>query len=210
MRRTTLLLTMLWGCGPASLSGQVDGERVGGARDAVYDTYSLDFGPFGELEFALVVLTSFPEACEVVEEYSEAARGGDCEERCEAIVAVSEEYGLRDERYWTFSMTVNVSDGEEGVFDYETDTSSVEDEEFYGVFSSWDGRALQDQAACEEACEDGELLDPSDEEGEDGELEITRADGETLSGRFDVDLGGDERVRGGFDARPCDTEEWIF
>lgn len=203
-----LWLTMLWGCGPARLSGEVDGHRVSGARDAVYDTYSLELGPF-DWDFVAITIASFPDACDLIDDISEAYEGS-CEDRCEEIVAISEEHGLRDDEYWTFSMLVNVSDGDEGEFDYESDTSNIEDEEFAATFSRWDGRQLTDRSACEEACEDGELLDPDDEQGEDGTLEITRAEGEVFSGRFDVDLGGDEGARGGFDARPCNTEDWIL
>ena len=206
MRWTTLLFTVLWGCGPASLSGEVDGGRVGGARDAVFDTYSLDLGPFGELDYAVVVLTDFADACEVLEAYTDAFEG-DCEERCEGYVDVTEEFGLGAESYWSFSMTLNVSDGEEGEFDLDTELG---DGEFVASFSSWDARPLQDQDSCEESCKDNELFDADEEEGEDGRVEITRAETDLMSGRFDVELGGDEGLGGSFDARPCDTEDWAF
>jgi hypothetical protein len=210
MRRTTLVAALVCGCGPASLSGEVGGDRVGGARDAIYDTLSLDFGGLGELELAFVFLTDFPEACDVIDAYSDAFEF-DCEERCEEILSVSERYGLDAESYWSFSMTVNVTDGDEGEFDYEEDSQAIEDGEFgAAVFSAWDAVQLQDAAECEAACAEGELFAPSDTAGEDGTLELTGTEDDVMSGRFEVDLGGDEGVSGSFDARPCDTEDWIF
>jgi hypothetical protein len=209
MKRALLMFTTMYGCGPASLSGEVDGERVGGARDALYDTYSLDLGPFGDYAFAFVFVTDFADACEVVASYSDAFAFG-CEERCEEILEVSERHGLDDESYWSFAMTVNISDGEVGEFDYETDLAGIEENEFSGSFSSWAGGPLQDPSLCESACEDGALFESDDEVGEGGQLEITNFDGEILSGRFEVDLGDDEGLSGSFDAHPCDTEDWIF
>lgn len=198
-----LVFLSLVGCGPAALHGAIDGEPVGGARDAFYDTVGVDLGPLGEYELLIVMLTDFADGCEVIEELSEAGGPG-CDERCEDVVDVAEDHGLRGDRFWSTTFSVNTSDGVDREFDYDSDLS---DGEFTASFSAWEGAPLQDPAICEDSCEDGELLVADTEDGEKGELELAQ-DGEILRGRFDVGFGGDDGARGSFAARPCDMAEW--
>lgn len=199
-----LVLLSLVGCGPASLHGTIDGERVGGARDAFYDTVGVDLGPLGEYELLVVMLTDFADGCEVIEAFAEANEPS-CEERCEEILGISEDFRLGGDRFWGTTFSVNTSDGIDGRFEHDGDLGEGE---FTSSFSLWDGEPLRDADACEDACEDGELLVADVENGEDGELELEQ-DGDVIVGRFDVSYGGDEGMKGSFVAQPCDMGEWL-
>jgi hypothetical protein len=203
MKHVTLPL-LLAACGPASVGGRVDGERVGGARDAFYDRLSLDFGPFGELEYLVVMLTDFDEGCAVFEEFFDIVEFS-CDDLCDDYVAVADEYRL-DDRQWSLAFVVNTSDGVDGAFDLD---GRLGDGEFTASFSSWDTGPLRDPGTCEAACEDEDLLDSDVDTGEDGTLELEQ-DGDRLGGRFALDLGGEDRLEGSFTATECDMADWLF
>ncbi|MEQ1505663.1 MAG: hypothetical protein ABMB14_25745 [Myxococcota bacterium] len=203
--RIVPVVMALGACGPAHLGGQIDGEPVGGARDAFFDTLSVNLGPLGDYEATVVVVTDFPTACDVYDDLASTFELS-CDALCDEYLDLAETYHLRQETYWSTIFTVNTSDEEVGTFDYDP---AVGEGEFSTAFYRYDGTDLFDADACEDACEDGELLQAEDEQGEDGELEIDRADSELIHGRFDVDFGGDDRLSGGFSARPCDTSDWL-
>lgn len=201
--RMPTLLCLVAACGPAHLGGTVDGEPVGGARDAFYDSLSVDLGPLS-YDAHVVVITNFADGCEVFEEFTETFEPN-CEERCEAYLEIAETYHLRGESLWSATLYANTSDGVDAEFDLDP---AVGDGEFSASFAIWDGEPLQDVDACEEACKDNELLESDVEDGEDGVLTLEEGD-ELLRGRFEVDFGGDDAVSGSFAARPCDMENWI-
>lgn len=198
------LSSLFVACGPAHLGGSIDGDGVGGARDAFYDTVGVDLGPLGEYELLIVLVTDFADGCEVFEEISNTLEPA-CDERCDDYLDIAETYHLRSDRFWSTTFSVNTSDGVDRTFDYDTDLG---DGEFTTSFSGWDGAPLQDAAACEEACEDGDLLAPEVDDGDDGELELEE-DGDLIRGRFDVSFGGDDGLSGSFAAHPCDMGDWV-
>jgi hypothetical protein len=207
MRNSLLsLLLVAVGCGPASLGGVVDGERVGGARDAVWDDVELDFGPFGEWSATTVLVTDIPNSCEVLDDMADAFEF-DCEERCEEYLDVLERHNLGQDSYFALSIYADTSDGAEGSFGHDDE---VGEGEFDASFVRWDVSVIADPAACEEACEEGELLESESEEVDGGELELAGFDGDILSGRFTVEFGGDEGVQGSFHAASCDLGDvWL-
>jgi hypothetical protein len=208
MRKNVIsLLLLAAGCGPASLGGLVDGERVGGARDAVWDEVEVDWGPFGEWSATTVLVTDIPNTCEVLDAMADAYEF-DCEERCEEYLEVLETHHLGQERYFMLSIYADTSDGAEGSFSQDEE---VGEGEFNASFASWDVSVIADPDACEEACEEGELLeDESEEDTDGGELELGGFDGDILSGRFIVEFEGDEGVEGSFHAESCDLGEvWL-
>jgi hypothetical protein len=208
MVRTSLglSLALLAGCSPVRVGGQIDGEGIGGARDAIWDTLSVELGPLS-YEVTTIVVTDFPDACATYRAFFEAARSEfGCEDVCEEYVGVAEERGLTRDAYWATLLVVNTSDGRSGTFDLDAD---LQQGEFEATFNGYDGAPLQEPAACEDTCEDGELLVPDTEAGEDGELEL-EADGDLLRGQFTLSFGGDDGLDGRFVAEPCDMGEWFF
>lgn len=200
------LVGLLGACGPASVSGVVDGQGVGGARDALYDTLELDFGPLGELNVMLVIVTDIPQACDVYEEFFETVEPN-CESRCDDYMGIARDY-LGSKEYWSLTISAVSNGSFENTYDYEDD--QLDDEEFALGFARYDAEPLYDADACEDACQDGDLLVPDEETGNGGDLEITAYEsGDYVKGRFDVDMGGDERLRGSFTAAHCDMVDWI-
>lgn len=206
MRRLWWLpLALTTACGPASVSGVVDGDRIGGARDAIYDTLELDFGVFGEVNAMAIIVTDFPNSCEVFEAFFETIEP-DCDDRCDEYRGIAEEFlGGRD--YWALSLVLISGGSYEDTYDYEPD--QIGEDEFQLVFNKYDTEPLYEASTCEDACEDAELLVPDVENGNGGELEILVEDGDIVKGRFDVDMGGEEDLRGSFTATECNMAEWL-
>jgi hypothetical protein len=206
--RGVSLLVVLAACSPASVRGQVDGEGVGGARDAIWDELSIDLGPLGEYSVTAVILTDFPEACAVFEGFYEDAFQLSCDDVCDEYLELAQTYDLDREAYWSLSLSINTSDGFEGTFDFDRELG---DDEFVADYSAWDATPLQDAGVCEDTCEDGDLLDPDTDEGEDGTLELEGIDDEdVLRGQFETSFGGEDGLQGSFRATRCDMSEWFF
>ena len=204
MRALPLLLALA-ACGPASVSGSVDGERVGGARDAFYDELVIDLGPLGEFTFVAVFVSDIPDACQVFEEVFETIEPV-CDDRCDEYIDIADTFGLGHDEYWALAMVFSADGSIDGEYDYDADLS---EDEFTAAISRYDTSVLQDAGTCEDACEDGELLLPDDEDGNSGVAELER-DGDELKGSFDIDLGGDDRLKGSFRATECDITDWFF
>lgn len=201
-----LAAALLAGCGPASVSGMVDGDRIGGAVDAIYDTIEVDLGALGEVNVMLLIVSDIPDSCQVFEEFYEDLNLS-CEELCDNYVDTAEQYlGRKD--YWALNLSLVSNGSFEDVYDYE-EGSTLEDEEFQLAFYKYDAEPLYDDDSCEDACEDQDLLEPDQENGNSGELEIVEQDGDLVRGRFEVDMGGDEGLRGSFTATECDMVEWL-
>ena len=200
------LVLALSACGPASVTGVVDGERIGGARDAIFDTVELDFGFLGEVNILVVILSDIPNSCEVYEEFFETIEP-DCEERCDDYEKIAQDY-LGAKEYWQINLTaVNRGSFED---DYDYEEGQLENDEFQLNFLRYDAEPLYDTKACEDECLDGDLLVGDQETGNGGELEITEYDSKDfVKGKFQVDMGGDEDVQGAFTADYCNMSEWL-
>ena len=195
------------GCGPVSIDGEVDGQSVGGARDAIWDEFEVDLGPLGSYQYTAVILTDVHDACEVTDAFAEALREeSDCESLCEVYLDTVEQWELSTEGYWTLSLFANTSDDEAGEFAFDP---LAEAGEFDATFSRIDSSDLVGQSECEDACEDRELLESSEDDGEDGTLELEAAEGEELSGTFTVEFGGADLLEGDFTATRCDMTDWF-
>lgn len=196
----------LVGCGPVRVGGSIDGEGVGGAKDAIWDKLSLAFGPFA-YELTVVVVTDFPDACGTYGHFLEVGREAfGCDDVCESYVALADERGLHREAYWSTVLSINTSEGQTGTFDHD---AGLQEGEFDAAFNDYDAAPLRDLGACEDACEDGDLLVPEVEGAKGGQLEL-EADGDLLVGRFEVSFGGEDGLDGRFVAEPCDMTEWVW
>lgn len=202
-----LRLALLCGaaaCGPAGISGSIDGERISGARDAVWDDAELDLGPIGEWETTTVLVSNLPSLCEVLDELSDA--DGDCEERCDRYLEIADEFDLNLDRYYILSVYANTSEGDDGEFEHDGDLGEGE---FDADFSIYDATYFQDLDACEEACKDNEIFDPDGEDADDGELDLGGVEDDFLRGQFDIEFGGGDRLQGSFRASQCDLNDWL-
>lgn len=205
LRLLPLFAVGLVGCGPASVSGMVDGDRIGGAVDAIYDTLEVNLGPFGEVNVMLVILSNIPDSCQVFEDFYENVEPT-CEDRCDGYMETAEDY-LGGKEYWALNLSLVSNGSFEDTYDYEE--GQLEDEEFQLSFFKYDAEPLYDEDACIDACEDLDLLEPDTENGNDGDLEILEEDGDLVRGRFEVDMGGDEGLRGSFTATECNMVDWL-
>lgn len=201
-----VLLAALSACGPASVSGVVDGQRVGGARSAIFDALELDFGPFGEVNVLVVVLSDIPNSCDVFEDFFETIEPN-CEDRCDEYTDIAQD-ALGAKEYWQMNLTAVSTGSFEDEFDYEE--GQLENDEFNLNFLRYDAEPLYDSGDCEDECQDGDLLVADQETGNGGDLEITEYDSKDfVKGRFQVDMGGDEDVQGSFTAEYCNMGEWL-
>jgi hypothetical protein len=186
----------------------VDGDRVGGASDAFYETIEVDLGGLVQFNWLIIMITDFGEGCDVFEEIFETVESN-CDDLCDEYVDIAEAFKLQSRDYWTFTMiAVNDNDDFEGEFDYDDEPF---EEEFTATFSTFDVAPLLDHGDCEDECEDLDLLESDDELGDRGDLEITHWDeGDTITGRYEVEFGGDEGVKGGFKAEHCNMKDWLW
>lgn len=202
-RKSWFVLLLAAACSPVGVSGSIDGARVGGARDAIYDTVGVDIPFLGDIEVTIVILTDFPDACATFESFYDEAIGT-CDDVCEEYTQLQQELHLNQEGYWSTVLTVNTSDGTDGTFTFDT---NPDDGEFAAGYNAYDAVPLRDAGDCEDACDDGELLVPDSEGAEEGELEMAAKD-DRLTGKFDVNFGGEDGLRGSFSAAPCDMGDW--
>ncbi len=205
MRRTGWipLALALAACGPARVGGVVDGDRVGGARTAIFDTIEL----FGS-DTVVVVLSDVPDGCNAFEDiYDALLTNADCDDVCDDLERPAKEY-LGRKTYWTATITSFTTGSVEDDYDYED--GPLGDEEFNLSFSWYDAGPLYDPGDCEDTCDDGDLLDPDTEHGNSGDLEIVEYDSrDVVRGRFEVNMGGGEELRGSFTAEYCDMSDWF-
>jgi len=201
-----LLAALAAGCDNARLSGEVDGEGVHGARDAFYDTLDISIPFIGSYKQLTVMLTDFPDGCAVFDDMFAAVEPGDCDSTCDAVLKQADEHGLDGDEYWNNTFQVNVSDGVDGDFDYDTD---LESGHFVSTFQERDTAPFHDHDACVDACKDGTLFATHDTNGSQGTMTLEQQDGDdVISGDFDLDLDDGGSLSGGFAATHCDMGSW--
>lgn len=200
----TLLLT-LSACSN-SVNGSVNGDGVNFARQAYFDVYEYDLGWLGQYYFTGVLLSDVGSSCDALEELSDALSEGDCEERCEDYAVAADTY-LGSGDHWTVYIGAWEEDASDivGEYSYSNDT---EEGTFGASYTRFNASLAQDQDACEDACEEGDdLLSADDETGEDGVFIIESHEPNVrMTGEFELDFGGEDRLSGNFDASPCNLE----
>jgi hypothetical protein len=192
-------------CNDVDVDGTIDGQEVGGARSAIFGDIDFDIPFIGSIEYTAILLSDVPDACDVFTKMVDAEDAADdCEELCTSYLQIADEHDIEPEEYWSLQLTVNTNDGAVGSFDFSE--IAGETDEFSAFFTRVDGTQIADQAACEAACEDGELLESEEEIPDDGTLELAEVDGDELPGEFTLEFGGTDLLEGSFDADPCDLE----
>lgn len=183
-----------------SLHGELDGERVGPARDSVFDEGELDLGALGRLQVLVVAITGMKDACTGVE--SMEALDGSCTEVCAGMAEVARDHLPSGEMWtaWLYLSTTGEVVGSYGPADW---TQSAG---FTAILQRSDLVLWDDEEACVAACEGGEDLSlDTFEDADAGEVIVEEWEpGQRLSGSFDLDFGADE-VSGGFAATLCDV-----
>lgn len=204
MRRLVVLplLLALTGCAN-SVRGEVDGRGVGLARQAWFDVYEYDLGWLGEYYYTAVLMSDVSDACDGLDALGDALSESSCEDRCEELAWVADEYTGWSE-HWSLLMGA-VVEGRDNIVGSYNYTNGVEEDSFSASFTWFSLELAADPDLCEDTCEDGEDLLLSDsEQGEDGELLIESYESDRLIGEFELDLGGADLLVGSFDAAPCD------
>ncbi|MBX2802237.1 MAG: hypothetical protein KTR31_31435 [Myxococcales bacterium] len=203
MTRIGWVVLALAGCG--SVTGTVDGQPVSGARDALFDRLTLELPFLGRLEATVVMVTDFDASCEVLDGFlSPDLRT--CDDLCEDYLQLADTYGFPDDEAWALTFVVNTSDSDTA-FALDSDLAAGD---FTAAFRRWDATGLADAAACEAACEAGELLPSDGEDAQTGQLELTTSSDTLVEGSFDLGLGGADEISGRFEATPCDLTDWIL
>lgn len=205
MRYLTLLAVLCGGCGSVRVSGTVDDRAIGGARDAIFDQVSVDVPFLGTYEATVLILTDFPDACEVLEDLYTVVVPG-CEARCDDYLDLVELHNLTQDEAWSLGLVLNTSD-EDTDFTLSNDLQAGT---FTAGFTHYDTAPLLDEALCVETCQEHDLLDGEYSSGRSGTLELTDQDDEQLRGSFELSLQDDDTLQGSFRASRCDMEQWLW
>ncbi len=220
-----LAVILLVGAGCANtMSGTLDGQKVGPARSAIFDEaeMSMSIPGFGELvsmQVLQVFISGFPDACALYDRVYDVSYGS-CEETCEDLYEIAVDLLGHDE-YWALSMTLFPEDAVDTAYTEggPLDDLSLDDIDWWNLddltltgndtftagASLWDVSAWYDLAACEAACEDDPSVMEDDELAETGEVEVGKfVEDSKLKGNYVLDFGGGDVIRGAFDAEYCD------
>lgn len=207
-----------------TMSGTLDGQKVGPARSAIFDEAEMSltvpgFGDLVSMQVIQVFVSGFPDACALYDRVYDVEYTS-CEETCEDLHDIAVDLLGHDE-YWTLSMTLFPEDAVDTSYAVGSplDDLSLDDIDWFNLddltltgndtFSAgaglWDVAAWYDLAACEAACEDDPSVIEQDEAAEEGEVEVKKfVEDSRLKGDYVVDFGGGDVIRGGFDADYCD------
>ncbi len=218
-----LALLAVAGCAN-TMSGTLDGQKVGPARSAIFDEAEMSLtlpglGDLVSLQVIQVFVSGFPDACALYDRVYDVEYTS-CEETCEDLHEIAVDL-LGHDDYWALSMTLFPEDAVEAAYSEGSplDDLSLDDIDWFDLgdltlqgndtFSAtagrWDVSTWYDVAACEAACEDDPAIIEEDELAEEGEVQVKKfvADSK-LKGDYVVDFGGGDVIRGAFDAEYCD------
>ncbi len=189
-----------------TMNGSIDDESVGAARDAIYDELEVGFGGLS-VKIVYVAITGIPDACDALDALWSTGAGS-CDDHCEEMGEVAADY-LGGDVYWSLDILMFPEDDVDVEYDH---GEGMFQDDFYAEIFRDDVSLVYDQAACEEACEDGDSVVDSDSEGsKDGTIEITSYDeGELIKGNYDIEFGGDDVVKGKFTAEHCDIMDIVY
>lgn len=206
-RIAILAILSLTACG-VSVSGEVDGEPVGGAREAVFDEVEINLGPLGDFKTMAVMITDVKDSCRVYDTINDQTSVG-CEARCADLSAVANEDLGADDYFQILLVLTADPDRVEGDFSF---VGGVPGEDaFTGSFARFDVSALYDEQGCIDTCEAGNpIVESNPEDASGGALTVNGYEsGEGIRGSFDLEFGA-ESVDGSFNAKRCDNiSSWI-
>jgi len=193
----------LTACSPASISGEVGGEKVPAPADAAYDTYEFDIPFVGTVEIMALVISDAPDFCETWGQFADNVEL-DCAEQCEDWVRIAED-DLGKDAYYNMTL-YSTFDPARPEGEYRMGGSLPAENEFTGAYTTHDTSHLYDQDGCVEWCEAGNPVVPNEESNPSGgslTVDSFDRDNEQVRGSFELDFG-DDTVTGDFKARRCD------
>lgn len=197
------MLALLAGCSDDKVGGTVDGEPVSGAKDAIFDRVEV----LG-VDVAVVWITDTPDSCAAFED-ALSARSLRCDDTCEELGEAAEAW-FTGEDFWTLNALVRVDGDLPGTYDHDNDTLPSEGR-FTASYARWDTALWADYDASLDECQELDALTEADlTPAEDGELEVTEADDDTLRGTFSFEFDDDDALSGRFEATRCDMADWLL
>ena len=198
-----VLCVVLAACSPASVSGEVGGEKVPAPADAAYDTYTFDVPFLGQVEVMSLVISDVPDFCETWDGFVDNVEPG-CDEQCEDWVRLAEE-DLGKDAYYNISI-VAVYDPARMEGEYRLGGTVPAENEFAGSYVTYDTSHLYDEAGCVEWCQAGNPVVDNDTSNPGGgtlTVDTFDSDKEEVRGSFELAFG-DDTVTGDFKARRCE------
>ncbi len=192
-----LLCAALAGCAN-TMRGQVDGEPVGPAHDAIFQLATTDLGLLGTYHWIGLAITGASDACEGLDEMEEL--GGDCVDACEDLDEIAHDH-LPANDMWTLWLVLASDDDITGVYPH---TDQADFDGFGATIEHADVEALRDFDECVDACEDGDIYPSDTDNSTGGQVEITEYESrEQLQGTYSIEFGADV-VEGQFKASWCE------
>ncbi len=193
-------LALSTACSSTSVSGEVDGTPANGARSAIFDNIQF----FG-IETTVLLISDMPDGCEVFEELTRV-RVADCVDTCTDLGSVGDEFLGRDD-YWVANIALNPYDDHIGTYAFDGGLNS--EGEFSMTFSALDFSEVYNQESCEDECfANNELIGSDDEESDGGTITVDAFENNVeMTGDFEIDFPGDERLQGRFKAEHCNLED---
>lgn len=201
-RRVLLLFTLsLTACGSVLLQGEVDGQDVGPAQEAIFATRATENEPLGSYQAVSLVLGGGTDTCGLLDTLEKASSLG-CAEKCRRYESASVK--LPDQEVWWLRLSFYADDSIAESYEYADEPLF---RTFHGYLARWDTTGIQDSESCQQSCEDGENPIPEDYWSvSSGSVDIKdHLRKSLLSGSFNLGIGKEDSVKGEFDAIWCDT-----
>ncbi|MFH1463929.1 MAG: hypothetical protein ABIO70_06065 [Pseudomonadota bacterium] len=203
MRPALLCLPLALTACANTIHGEVNGERAGGARDAIFQVYSLDLGPLGTITGIALAITGASSACETLDALQSLS--SDCNDQCDELGQISHD-SLPPADLWTLVIGAGTDDEVLGTYPH---TDQADFDGFGATIEHDDVSAWRDYDDCMALCEAGEEVPSDSESSTGGELTITDyTSGEELVGEYRIEFGGDE-LTGHFSASWCEIFEGL-
>lgn len=197
MRSASLCaLLAMFGCAN-TMNGEVEGEKVGGADDAIFQLEAL-----ASLNTGALVITGASDACEYLDRVE--GLGGDCEDYCEELQPIARDH-LPNGDLWTLTIWFMGLEGVERSYGH---GGWADLDGFGAIIDRSNVEHWRDAEECTQACQADDMFgDGNTESSSGGTLTITSYETrEILEGEYTIEFGSD-LVEGHFSADWCDLVE---
>jgi hypothetical protein len=198
MRRAVLTLPLTLCACANTMSGTVEGERVGRANESIFQLASYEVPLVGTLTGVGIAITGAKDSCEGLDELE--AVSNDCVDQCEELEAIAADH-LPSNEIWTLWIWLISDDEVEGHY-LHSDESDFDG--FGASIDRADVSALRDFDECVALCQDDEPIPTMSESSTGGSIELTSYEShDRLEGEYSIEFGADV-VEGHFSAEWCE------